>query len=68
MTSAVTLLAQVNLLWYSLPLIVVISLVYSATRHEQLPAIFAHAARLGVMIAGFMALILVALAALSYWL
>ena len=32
-------LAQINLMWYSLPLIVAISLVYSATRHEQMNAI-----------------------------
>ncbi len=60
------LLAQVNQLWFSLPLIVAISLVYSATRHEETGAILTHAVRLGIMIGGFMAAILVALAALSY--
>ncbi len=38
-------LAQINLMWYSLPLIVAISLVYSATRHEQMQPILAHALR-----------------------
>ena len=61
-------LADVNLMWYSLPLIVAISLVYSATRHEQLGPIFAHAVRLGLMIAGFMTVILVGLAILGWWL
>jgi hypothetical protein len=61
-------LAEINLMWYSLPLIVVISLVYSATRHESLAPIFAHAVRLAIMIAGFLAVILAILAALSFWL
>ncbi|MEX2111926.1 MAG: hypothetical protein WD845_02010 [Pirellulales bacterium] len=61
-------LAQVNLMWYSLPLIVAISLVYSATRHEQMQPILAHAARLGTMIVLFMTAILIGLALLSWWL
>jgi heme/copper-type cytochrome/quinol oxidase subunit 2 len=61
-------LAEVNLMWYSVPLIVAISLVYSATRHEQLAPIFSHATRLAIMIAGFMAVILVVLAIISNWL
>jgi hypothetical protein len=59
-------LATVNMMWYALPLIVVISLVYSATRHEAMNAIVAHAARLGVMITGFMGVILVVLALISW--
>ncbi len=61
-------LAQVNLMWYSLPLIVAISLVYSATRHEQMQPILVHAARLGTMIVLFMTAILIGLALLSWWL
>jgi hypothetical protein len=61
-------LAQINLMWYSLPLIVAISLVYSATRHEQMSAILAHALRLGTMIVLFMSAILIGLALLSWWL
>ena len=61
-------LAQINLMWYSLPLIVAISLVYSATRHEQMNAILAHALRLGTMIVLFMTAILIGLALLSWWL
>ena len=61
-------LAQINLLWYSVPLIISISLVYSATRHEEMGPILSHAARLAVMIAVFMAVILVVLALLSWWL
>jgi hypothetical protein len=51
-------LAEVNLMWYSVPLIVAISLVYSATRHEAMAPIVSHAVRLGLMIAGFMAVIM----------
>jgi hypothetical protein len=61
-------LAEINMMWYSLPLIVVISLVYSATRHEAMGPILAHSARLGVMITGFMAVIMVALALIAWWL
>ena len=59
-------LADINTMWYALPLIVVISLVYSATRHEAMGAILAHSARLGVMIAGFMAAIMVVLAFIGW--
>jgi hypothetical protein len=59
------LLANVTHMAYALPLIVVISLVYSATRHEAMNAILAHAVRLGAMITGFMAVIMVALALLA---
>jgi hypothetical protein len=64
----VFLLAEINLMWFSLPLIVVISLVYSATRHEALGPILSHALRLGLTIAGFMAAIFVVLFGLSLWL
>ena len=48
---------QVAQIWYSLPLIVAISLVYAATRHEQMAPILGHAARLGLWITGFMGVI-----------
>jgi hypothetical protein len=64
----VLLLAQTAMMWYSVPLIVAISLVYSATRHEAMAPILAHALRLGTMIALFMAAIWVALAVISAWL
>lgn len=68
MQSLMLPLADVHLMWYSLPLIVVISVVYSATRHEALAPIFAHAARLALTIASFMAAILIFLAVLGWWL
>jgi hypothetical protein len=58
--------AQINLMWYAVPLIVVISLVYAATHHEAMRPILAHAARLGVMITGFMLAIMVVLAFISW--
>ncbi len=58
MPSFVLPLAEINLMWYSVPLIVAISLVYSATRHEAMGSILSHAVRLGLMIAAFMAVIM----------
>ena len=49
------LYAQINLLWYSVPLIVAVSLVYAATRHEYMAPILGHATRFGVWIVGFLA-------------
>jgi hypothetical protein len=55
------LLAQLNQFWYAVPLIVSISLVYAATRHEHMGPILAHAARVGAWIVGFMAIVFVLL-------
>jgi hypothetical protein len=62
------LLAEINLMWYAAPLIVVISLVYSATRHEAMNLILTHATRLGVMITLFLAGIMAVLAVIGWWL
>ena len=58
--------AAANMLWFAVPLIVSISLVYSATRQEATSAILAHALRLGFMISLFMFVIMVVLALLSW--
>jgi hypothetical protein len=55
-----------NDLWYALPLIVSVSLVYAATRHEQMGPILGHAVRIGVWIAGFMGAILGVLLLVSW--
>ncbi len=47
-------LLGISRVWYCLPLIVSISLVYGATRHELMPQILEHAARFGVWIVTFM--------------
>jgi len=57
-----------NDLWYTVPLIVAVSLVYSATRHELTAPILAHAARIGLWIIGFMAVIFALLLLVSWWL
>ena len=54
-------------LWYALPLVIVISLVYAATRHEQTPAILVHALRTAVWIVGFMAVVFVLLWLINCW-
>lgn len=52
---------QHNRLWYALPLVVSISLVYAATRHELLWPILDHAVRFGAWIVGFMTVVFVIL-------
>lgn len=53
--------------WYSLPLIVAVSLVYAATRHELMGPILAHALRIGVWIVGFMLVVLAVLLTISWF-
>ena len=60
------LIAQVNYLWYAVPLIIAVSLVYAATRHEAIVPILLHAARLALWITGFMAAIFVVLFLISW--
>jgi hypothetical protein len=54
-------------LWYALPLIVAISLVYAATRHERMRAILLHAGHTALWIFGFMAVVFVLLVLLSWY-
>ncbi len=61
---AVAAAAHIPQLWYALPLIVAVSLVYSATRHEHIGPILYHSVRLGVWIGVFMGLVAVVL----FWL
>ncbi|MEQ8790586.1 MAG: hypothetical protein RIC55_30090 [Pirellulaceae bacterium] len=51
---------------YLVPLVVVISLVYGATRHELMVPILSHAVRAGGWILGFMAIIFGVLLVLSW--
>ncbi len=57
----------INQLWFALPLIVAVSLVYAATRHEEMVSILVHAFRIGVWIVGFMVVVFAILAAMSWW-
>ncbi|MCA9246181.1 MAG: hypothetical protein KDA42_03670 [Planctomycetales bacterium] len=65
MIGSLVLLGEISQLWYALPLIVTVSLVYAATRHERMEPILAHALRFGGWIGGFMLAILLVILALS---
>ena len=58
--------ADTNRLWYALPLIVAVSLVYGATRHELMGPILNNAFRAAVWIGGFMAIIFAVLLVISW--
>jgi len=60
-------LLDVNMLWYALPLVVAVSLVYAATRHETMNPILHHAVRVGAYIVGFMLVIFAILWFMSLW-
>lgn len=57
-----------NQLWFALPLILVVSLVYGATRHETVPGILLNAYRAAIWILSFMAIIFGILFVVSRWL
>jgi len=56
----------INTLWYALPLVVAVSLVYAATRHEQIEPILGHATRVAAWIATFMGIVFVVILAVSW--
>ncbi len=58
--------AGINYLWYALPLVVTVSLVYAATRHEEVVPILEHSVRIGVLVVTFMAVVFVILFAMSW--
>ncbi|MCA9230153.1 MAG: hypothetical protein KDA57_05855 [Planctomycetales bacterium] len=64
MPSMAPLLAVMNL-WYALPLIVSVSLVCAATRHEEFGPIMHHAVRFGLWIIVFMAVVMGVLTLMS---
>jgi hypothetical protein len=51
----------VTSLWYAVPLIVSVSLVCAATRHEDMGPIMSHAVRFGGWIVVFMVVVMAAL-------
>jgi hypothetical protein len=53
-------------MWYAVPIIVSVSLVYSATRHEQMASILNQAARFAVWIVVFMVIVFAVLQAMSW--
>ena len=48
-------------LWYALPAVIAVSLVYAATRHERMGPILVHAGRVAVWLVGFMFVVFVVL-------
>jgi hypothetical protein len=58
------LIAQTNQLWYAVPLVVSISLVYAGTRHEDMPSILGHA----IQFAGWIVAFLLGLGVILWWL
>ena len=54
-----------NDLWYSIPLIASVSLVYAGTRHESMGEILSHSWRVALWFVGFMVAIMVLMALLS---
>jgi hypothetical protein len=66
MIFALAVFGMINQMWYAVPLIVVVSLVYSATRHEAMRPILQHAVRLAWSIVIFMGIVLAVLAVLSW--
>ena len=54
-----------NRFWYAVPLVVSISLVYAATRHEMMKPILEHAVRFSIWIVGFMIGVFVLLTVVS---
>jgi hypothetical protein len=65
LASCLLFAARINDLWYAVPLIVVVSLVYSATRHELAGSIVNGATRMAAWICGFMLIGFVLLFAIS---
>ncbi len=58
--------SAITRLWFALPLIVSVSLVYAATRHEDMEPILIHAVRTAGWIIGFMLAVLVVLYVISW--
>jgi hypothetical protein len=55
-----------NRLWYAVPLVVAISLVYAATRHERPRPILEHAVRFGAWVVAFMVIVFVVLYGIAW--
>jgi hypothetical protein len=74
MIALASTLATLNLLaamdplriWFAVPIIVSVSLVYSATRHEEMGPIVVHATRFAVWIVVFMAIVFAGLQLMSW--
>lgn len=54
-------------LWYAIPLVLVVSLVYGATRHERMRDIFEQAIRTAIGLVGFMSAIFIVIWLIGFW-
>ncbi len=54
-------------IWWSMPLIAVISLVYGATRHENVREVLIHAWKSAVWVVSFMLVIFAVIWLAGYW-
>jgi len=63
----IILFSAIAKIWYSLPLIAVVSLCYGATRHENLREIMIHAMRTCIWVLGFMSVIFLLVMFSGYW-
>jgi hypothetical protein len=52
--------------WYAVPLIISVSLVYAATRHEEVGPILGHAVRFAIWILLFMAVVWVVIQLMTW--
>lgn len=59
--------AQFARIWYALPLVVVVSLVYGGTRHEYLREIMIHSFRSAIWVVGFMGVIFAIIYVAGFW-
>ncbi len=59
--------SRIPQLWFALPLVVTISLVYAATRHEQMDDIIRHAIHFGLMVLLVAAIVFVVFYAMAWW-
>jgi hypothetical protein len=67
MNPVLSTVLEVSMLWYALPLVVAVSLVYAATRHEAMGPILHHAVRVGAYIVSFMFVVFAVFWLLSLW-
>jgi len=61
------LFADLPQIVYAVPLVVSVSLVYAATRHEYMEPILHHALRFGGWIVGFMSIVMAVLGLISWF-
>ncbi len=54
-------------LWYAIPLVLVVSLVYGGTRHERLKDIIDQSIRTAIGLVGFMSAIFIVIWLIGFW-